>query len=324
MIGVHRTTGVAPIERFAAEHGFFSPLPRRRFDTDYVEARRVHRALPLIEWERVRYSVPPACLGQARRGPPGRRRNVVTRPLGRSGCRPPSGRRPTGDDRGVGPGAPRRGGDRGVGSTPPPASPRRHNPTTTPLHSTPVGRFDLPGGDFDVAAPDLAPLRQRRRGRVSAVGVYEQIKDDLGYLQLDRAAEVFATLAEQARTDDWSHIEFLGPARSPSRPPRPATGGCRPGCGSPGSRSARRSTSSTSSSNRPSTANSSTTSPRCGSCRPADRSCSSGNPAAARPTSPSPSPHWRSRPATAATSPTPKKWSPTSPKPSEKATSRRS
>jgi DNA replication protein DnaC len=40
-------------------------------------------------------------------------------------------------------------------------------------------------------------------------GVYEQIKDDLGYLQLDRAVEVFATLAEQARNDDWSHIEFL-------------------------------------------------------------------------------------------------------------------
>jgi DNA replication protein DnaC len=41
-------------------------------------------------------------------------------------------------------------------------------------------------------------------------GVYEQIKDDLGYLQLDRAVEVFATLAEQARTEGWSHIEFLG------------------------------------------------------------------------------------------------------------------
>ncbi len=40
-------------------------------------------------------------------------------------------------------------------------------------------------------------------------GVYEQIKDDLGYLQMDRAAEVFAVLAEQARADDLSHIEFL-------------------------------------------------------------------------------------------------------------------
>jgi DNA replication protein DnaC len=40
-------------------------------------------------------------------------------------------------------------------------------------------------------------------------GVYEQIKDDLGYLQMDRAVEVFAILAEQARTDDLSHVEFL-------------------------------------------------------------------------------------------------------------------
>ena len=41
------------------------------------------------------------------------------------------------------------------------------------------------------------------------MSVYEQIKDDLGYLQLDRAAECFATLAEDARTEEWSHVEFL-------------------------------------------------------------------------------------------------------------------
>jgi DNA replication protein DnaC len=40
-------------------------------------------------------------------------------------------------------------------------------------------------------------------------GVYDQIKDDLGYLQMDRAVEVFAILAEQARADDLSHVEFL-------------------------------------------------------------------------------------------------------------------
>ena len=39
--------------------------------------------------------------------------------------------------------------------------------------------------------------------------VYEQIKDDLDYLQLNRAAECFATLAEDARIGDWSHVEFL-------------------------------------------------------------------------------------------------------------------
>lgn len=41
------------------------------------------------------------------------------------------------------------------------------------------------------------------------MSVYEQIKSDLGYLKMDAAASVFATLAEEARTEDWSHIEFL-------------------------------------------------------------------------------------------------------------------
>lgn len=43
----------------------------------------------------------------------------------------------------------------------------------------------------------------------ATTGLYEQIKADLGYLKLDAAADVFATLADQARTQDWSHIEFL-------------------------------------------------------------------------------------------------------------------
>ena len=41
------------------------------------------------------------------------------------------------------------------------------------------------------------------------MNMYEQIKDDLGYLQLDRAIDVFATLAEESRNKDVSHIEFL-------------------------------------------------------------------------------------------------------------------
>ena len=40
-------------------------------------------------------------------------------------------------------------------------------------------------------------------------GLYEQIKDDLGYLQLTRAAEVFAPLADEAKAHEWTHIEFL-------------------------------------------------------------------------------------------------------------------
>ena len=60
----HRSTGVEPAKRFEVEAGFLSPSPARRFDTDYVETRRVHRALPFITWAGVRNSVPPGCLGQ--------------------------------------------------------------------------------------------------------------------------------------------------------------------------------------------------------------------------------------------------------------------
>lgn len=60
----HRTTGVPPAERLAVERHLLQPLPRRRFDTAYVEARRVHVAVPMVEWRGVRYSVPVRCLGQ--------------------------------------------------------------------------------------------------------------------------------------------------------------------------------------------------------------------------------------------------------------------
>lgn len=60
----HRTTGVPPAERLAAERRLLQPLPRRRFDTAYVEPRRVHVAVPMVEWRGVRYSVPVRCLGQ--------------------------------------------------------------------------------------------------------------------------------------------------------------------------------------------------------------------------------------------------------------------
>ncbi len=44
---------------------------------------------------------------------------------------------------------------------------------------------------------------------MSSQALIEQIKDDLGYLRLHRSAEVFATLAEAARRDESSHLEFL-------------------------------------------------------------------------------------------------------------------
>ena len=60
----HSVTKERPTDRLATERRFLAPLPRRRFDTAYRATRRVHVALPFVEWDSVRYSVPPECLGQ--------------------------------------------------------------------------------------------------------------------------------------------------------------------------------------------------------------------------------------------------------------------
>jgi DNA replication protein DnaC len=44
---------------------------------------------------------------------------------------------------------------------------------------------------------------------VNSPSPYEQLKDDLGYLGLDAAAEVFAGLSEQAMTEDWPPVVYL-------------------------------------------------------------------------------------------------------------------
>lgn len=59
-----RTTGEPPAGRLLVERAFLSPLPRVRFDTDYVETRRVHNIVPFIAVDGVRYSVPPDIVGQ--------------------------------------------------------------------------------------------------------------------------------------------------------------------------------------------------------------------------------------------------------------------
>lgn len=41
-------------------------------------------------------------------------------------------------------------------------------------------------------------------------GPYEQLKRDLDYLQWPRAAECFAILADEAKQEGWSHVEYLG------------------------------------------------------------------------------------------------------------------
>jgi transposase len=58
-----RSTGETPAARLAIERDFLAPLPRVRFDTDYVETRRVHNAWPFVAIDANRYSVPPEALG---------------------------------------------------------------------------------------------------------------------------------------------------------------------------------------------------------------------------------------------------------------------
>ena len=59
-----RTTGEPPAQRMVLERSFLQPLPTDRFDTDYVETRRVHNILPFISVDGSRYSVPTNVLGQ--------------------------------------------------------------------------------------------------------------------------------------------------------------------------------------------------------------------------------------------------------------------
>jgi len=58
-----RSTGETPAARLAAERDFLSPLPKVRFDSDYVEVRRVHNVLPFVSIDANRYSVPAEALG---------------------------------------------------------------------------------------------------------------------------------------------------------------------------------------------------------------------------------------------------------------------
>lgn len=60
----HRTTGVSPGERMEVERQLLKPLPATRFDTDYIDIRKVHRNVPWFEYQAVRYSVPADLVGQ--------------------------------------------------------------------------------------------------------------------------------------------------------------------------------------------------------------------------------------------------------------------
>jgi len=150
-----RATGEPPAVRLEVERPFLAPLPRVRFDTDYVETRRVHTAFPFIVMDGVRYSVPPRLVGQLveiRRPVDAERfeirwagQSVATHTLAAPAAREAvvwdPAHRADAEDQALA------------------RRPRRH------LHAVadddvadePAGRrLELPGGDYDVDAPDLA------------------------------------------------------------------------------------------------------------------------------------------------------------------------
>ena len=125
-------------------------MPPRRFDTDYVETRRVHRVLPFITWDSARYSVPPACLGQTVEA----RVRVDANELVISWAGQVVARHR------LAPG----GGDvwdpghRAAAETAALASTRpRHLHVVEPAPAAPTTqeRLELGDGDYDIAAPDL-------------------------------------------------------------------------------------------------------------------------------------------------------------------------
>ena len=148
----HRSTGVAPAERFATEREFLAPLPAERFDTDYVETRRVHRALPFITWGGVRYSVPPDCLGQLVEARVAVDSTELTvRWAGAEVAR----HRLSSSGADVWDPAHRLAAETAALAS----NQRRHlrviDPVDTEQSATTAGRIELGAGDYDIAAPDL-------------------------------------------------------------------------------------------------------------------------------------------------------------------------
>ena len=58
------------------------------------------------------------------------------------------------------------------------------------------------------------------------IGLYEHLKDDLGYLKLTRAAEILPGLLDRARTEQLTHAQFLAePGRGSGGHPQPQARG---------------------------------------------------------------------------------------------------
>jgi transposase len=147
----HGTTGVPPAERWEVERRFLAPVPPNRYDTAYKEPRRVHPRLPLVEWGDVAYSVPPECRGQAVECRVEVGADVLeVRWAGREVARhllAPAGSPPQWDrTHRAAAEAEALGRARGLRVVPP-------APEVT---SSRAERLELPDGDWDVDAPDLA------------------------------------------------------------------------------------------------------------------------------------------------------------------------
>jgi transposase len=149
----HRSTGIEPGVRFETEQDFLAALPARRFDTDYVETRRVHRALPFITWDGVRYSVPPSCLGQAVEARLGVDSTELV--VSWAGMAVARHRLAAAGVLEVWDPTHRRTAEAAALAS----TRRRHLHIVQPPEQPPppsAGRIELGGGDFDVAAPDLS------------------------------------------------------------------------------------------------------------------------------------------------------------------------
>jgi transposase len=148
-----RTTGEAPALRLEVERPFLAPLPRVRFDTDHVQSRRVHTAFPFVVVDGVRYSVPPRVLGQLveiRRPVDAARFEI--RWAGQSIATHAVAQR-IGNEQVVWDPAHRRAAENDALGR----QTRRHLRVVAPATSDPAPqRLVLPGGDFEVAPPDLA------------------------------------------------------------------------------------------------------------------------------------------------------------------------
>ena len=160
----------------------------------------MHVAVPLIEWDAVRYSVPPECLGQM----VGVRVEVDSGLLeitwgGRTVATHRLVDSPHDD---VWDPAHRQAAEAAaLGRTSAPLHLVAGPPSPVRPHRSPTTTW---------TPPTSAPATERSGRWHDTTPPYEQLKDDLGYLQLGRATECFATVAERAKAEEsWSHVEYL-------------------------------------------------------------------------------------------------------------------